>query len=97
LKKLLIQKTWQIVNNFLDYIKNNGSSKHHQNNNLEVVLAFSRFLGKVNSLYSIYSIKTKEEILKFLNTKINSYDEDPDKRWITTWNNYRNRIKLFYI
>jgi len=45
---------------------------------LEVVLAFSHFLGKVNSFYSIYSIKTKEEILKFLNTKINSYDENPD-------------------
>ena len=32
----------------------------------------------------------KNQVLEFLNTKVKSYDEDPDKRWITTWNNYLN-------
>ena len=45
---------------------------------------------------SFYEIKTKEQVLEFLDTKIKSYNEDPDKRWITTWNNYLNRIRLFY-
>jgi integrase/recombinase XerD len=37
----------------------------------------------------------KEQILDFLNTKVKNYDEDPDKRWITTWNNYLNRLGYF--
>ena len=66
-------------------MRNNGSSEHHQNNNLKVVIACGNFIGKD---YSFLDINKKEQILEFLNTKIKSYDEDPDKRWITTWNNF---------
>jgi hypothetical protein len=83
----------EILNEFLLYMKKNASSEHHQNNNLKVVIAFGSFLGKASSFYEI---KMKEQVLEFLDTKIKSYDEDPDKRWITTWNNYLNRIRLFY-
>jgi hypothetical protein len=31
-------KNIEIINEFLDYRKNNGSSGHHQNNNLKVAL-----------------------------------------------------------
>ena len=71
----------------------NNSSEHHQNNNLKVVIAFGNFLDKENSFFDI---NKKDQVLEFLNTKIKSYDEDPDKRWITTWNNYLNRLRLFY-
>jgi len=87
------QANRETINEFIAYMKNNGSSEHHQNNNLKVVIAFANFLGKESSFYEI---KSKAELLKFLDTKIKSYNEDPDKRWITTWNNYLNRIKLFY-
>ena len=73
-------------------MRSNGSSEHHQNNNLKVLITFSNFIGKDNSFYDI---NKKEQILEFLNTKIKSYDEDPDKRWITTWNNYLNRLRYF--
>lgn len=49
-----------------------------------LVIAFGNFIGKDNSFLDITK---KEQILEFLNTKVKSYDEDPDKRWITTWNN----------
>jgi hypothetical protein len=82
----------QIVNEFLEYMRRNGSSEHHQNNNLKVIIAFGNFLGK----NSFYHIKTKQQVLCFLDTKIRTSDEDPDKKWITTWNNYLNRMRLFY-
>jgi hypothetical protein len=72
-------------------MRNNGSSEHHQNNNLKVVIAFGNFIGKDNSFSDIHK---KDQVLEFLNTKFKSYDEDSDKRWITTWNNYLNRLKM---
>jgi integrase/recombinase XerD len=35
-------------------------------------------------------------VYSFLNTKIKDVKQDPDRRWITTWNHYINRTKLFY-
>ena len=34
-------------------MENNGSSEHHQNNNLKVVIAYGNFIGKDNSFYDI--------------------------------------------
>jgi hypothetical protein len=69
-----------------------GSSENHQVNNLKVVIDFANFLGPD---ITFYNISKREQITAFLNTKIKSYDIDPDKRWITTWNHFLNRIKLF--
>jgi len=68
-----------------------GSSENHQVNNLKVVMDFARFLGPI----TFYDVKERELIISFLNKKIKSTEDDPDKRWITTWNHYLNRIKLF--
>jgi integrase/recombinase XerD len=81
-----------IINEFYQYMKSNGASEHHQNNNIKVVIAFAKFLGPD---ISFYDIERKEQIIKFLDTKAKSAEEDPDKKWITTWNNYLHRIKLF--
>jgi hypothetical protein len=32
----------------------------------------------------------------FLDTKVMSREEDPDKKWITTWNHYLNGVRLFF-
>ena len=85
-------KNIEIINKILEYMRNNGSSEHLQNNNLKVVIAFGNFIGKDNSFLDI----TKDQVLEFLNTKVKSYDEDPDTRWITTWNNYLNRLRFLF-
>jgi hypothetical protein len=43
-------------------MRNNGSSGHHQNNNLKVVITFGNFIGKDNSLYDI---NKKDQVLEF--------------------------------
>ena len=34
-------------------MRDKGSSEHHQNNNLKVVLIFGNFIGKDNSFFDI--------------------------------------------
>jgi hypothetical protein len=83
----------KIINEFLIFMKNNGSSQRHQNNNLNVIIEFSNYL---DSNTTFYDINKKEQILSFLDTKIKDLARDPEKRWITSWNHYLVRIKLFY-
>jgi integrase len=68
-----------------------GSSENHQVNNLKVVIDFAKFLGPT----MLYEVENREQVISFLNRKIKSLEDDPEKRWITTWNHYLNRIKLF--
>jgi integrase/recombinase XerD len=42
------------------------------------------------------SVRSKDQITRFLDTKIKSDLLDPEKRWITTWNDYLVRIKHFF-
>ena len=75
IQNIFISKNIEIINEFLEYMRINGSFEHHQNNNLKVVIAFGNFIGKDNSFYDI---NKKEQNLEFLNIKVKSYDEEPD-------------------
>ncbi|MGH9981891.1 MAG: hypothetical protein ACRD6U_10110 [Nitrososphaeraceae archaeon] len=74
-------------------MKRSGTSEKYQNNNLKALIVYSKFLGPT---ISFYDIKNKSEIIAFLDTKIKNSEDDPDKRWITTWNDYLVRIKYFF-
>jgi hypothetical protein len=82
-----------LIDEYYQYIKTNGVSERHQNNSLKMVIAFANSLGKD---ITFYDIKSKEQVTSFLNTKVKSSEEDPDKRWITTWNYYLVHIKRFF-
>lgn len=83
----------KIINEFLTYMRNNGSSERHQNNNLNVIIEFANFLVPETNFYNI---NKKEQILSFLDTKIKDASTDPEKRWVTSWNHYLTRVKLFF-
>jgi hypothetical protein len=74
-------------------MKRSGTSEKYQNNNLKALIVYSKFLGPS---ISFYDIKNKNQIISFLDTKIKNSKDDPDKRWITTWNDYLVRIKYFF-
>jgi|SRR5688500_3614834 integrase/recombinase XerD len=82
-----------LVKEFYDYLKQLGTCENYQNQNLKQIINFAQYLGAEKTLYSV---KTKDDITTFLNTKMKDVSVDPDKRWITTWNDYLWRIKYFF-
>jgi hypothetical protein len=73
-------------------MKERDLSTNHQINNLKVVISFAIYLGNTN----FYAMSHKDQILSFLDSKKKEADQDPDRKWITTWNYYLNRLKLFF-
>jgi hypothetical protein len=80
-----------LLSEFYQYMKSNGASDSHQNNNLKALTSFAHFLGSV----TFFDIKRSQMITSFLDTKLKSFEEDPDKKCIITWNDYLGRIKYF--
>ncbi|MGD1838242.1 MAG: hypothetical protein ACPKPY_09340 [Nitrososphaeraceae archaeon] len=74
-------------------MRRNGTSERYQNNNLKAIIAYCKFLG---TEISLDKIQNKIQIISFLDTKVRSVEDDPDKRWITTWNDYLARLKYFF-
>jgi hypothetical protein len=83
----------ELVSRFHQYMIFRNRSERHQNNNLQVLIAFARFLGVD---IPFYNIQQKEQILSLLDTNKKSITQDPDQRWITTWNHNITRIKQFF-
>jgi hypothetical protein len=79
----------RFVSDFYHYMQFKNCSERHQNNNLQVIIAFANFLG---AHVPFYNIERKEQVLAFLDTKKKSIEQDPDQRWITTWNHNLTRI-----
>jgi hypothetical protein len=73
-------------------MKANSTSENYQNQNLKTMVVLANFLGPGTSFFDI---KSKGQIIAFLDTKMRTTDIDPDKKWITTWNDYLWRIKYF--
>ena|SRR6476659_10745620 len=78
---------------FNQYMKSIGTSENYQNGNLKIMIYLARFLG---SNIDFYQIQKRQQIISFLDTRIKDVKNDPDKRWIRTWNDYLQRIKYFF-
>jgi hypothetical protein len=74
-------------------MKRAGTSDRYQNNNLKAIIAYSKFLGPS---VPFSQVNNNRQVISFLDTKIKNSEDDPDKRWITTWNDYLIRIKYFF-
>lgn len=82
-----------LVAEYHKFMKENGASERHQNNALKAVIPYAVFLGPNTSLNDV---NKREQITGYLDTKIKSIEEDPDKKWITTWNDNLHRIKHLF-
>jgi hypothetical protein len=91
--KVKNQTNRQIINDFYEYLQNIDTSENYQNGLLKVLIRYAEHIGKNTTFYQI---QEKEQILGFLDLKKKSDKDDPDKKWITTWNDYLWRLKYFF-
>lgn len=60
---------------------------------IKVLVYYAKWLGPE---VTFYDVGKKDQIISFLKLKEKSLEEDPERTWITTWNDYLGRIKIFF-
>ena len=86
-----------LISEYHQYMVDNQTSESYQATNVKCLTYFATWLeDHVGLDVSFYNIETKEPFIGFLKTKIKSKEQDPDERWITSYNHYLGRIKIFF-
>ena len=83
----------KLIYEFYLYLRSVNTSESYQNQNIKALINMAKFFGKN---LDFIQISEKKEILSFLDTKIKNKEEDPDGKWMRTWNDYLQRIKYFF-
>jgi hypothetical protein len=65
-----------LVREFLAYMKENGSSERHRHNHLKAIIFYAMHVGNTSFL----DIQKRGQMTSFLDTKIKSEQDDPDKK-----------------
>jgi integrase/recombinase XerD len=91
-KKIPNLKNAGIINSYYEFMKESGNSERYQRDCLKCMISYAVYLNQQD----INEVKKKETILSYLKSKEKTIEEDPDRKWITTWNDYLGRIKKFY-
>lgn len=81
-----------LLKEFYQHMKDNRTSQNYQKGNLKAMIHFAEHIGAATSFYDVHY----KQVVRFLDTKIKQEHIDPDKKWITTWNDYLWRLKLFF-
>ncbi len=83
-KKVLLQ--------FKDFlVDEEDSTLTNASNYLRVLKLYSRDIGNKD-----FKDVTRDDVLEFLNKRRKSIEEDPEKKWVRTWNDYLARLTGFY-
>jgi integrase/recombinase XerD len=81
-----------LLKEFYQHMKDNGTSQNYQRGNLKAMIHFAEHIGPSTLFLDV----DHKQIVRFLDGKIKHEQIDPDKKWITTWNDYLWRLKLFF-
>ena len=91
--KVKNQANRELIKEFYTYLKNLDTSENYQNGLLKVIIRYAEYLGID---ITFYQIQDKEQTIRYLDSKRKTAEEDFDKKWIITWNDYLWRLKYFY-
>ena len=75
------------------YLIAKDTGPNYQKDNVKLIYMFAKFLKESKTFYDV---KDTETIVAFLDTRKKGKEEDPEQKWITTWNDYLWRLKMFY-
>ncbi|MDQ3969363.1 MAG: hypothetical protein M3275_13330 [Thermoproteota archaeon] len=81
------------IQEFYQYMVDNRKPDSYKKNNLKTLVFFNQELPPN---ITFYDIQRKEKILEFLKKRIKPKSNDPDEKWIATWNDYLERLKFFF-
>jgi len=84
--------TRQLILDYHKYLVYRDTSTNYQKDNVKLIYMFAKFLKESKTFYDV---KDSATIVGFLDIKKNK-EEDPEQKWITTWNDYLWRLKMFY-
>ncbi|MGI9010154.1 MAG: hypothetical protein ACR2F1_03080 [Nitrososphaeraceae archaeon] len=86
-----------LIQEFSKYLISKDTSASYQRNCIKIMLMFADFLQSKKEEKTTFSqLNSIDDIIAFLDTRRKTKDEDPEQKWITTWNDYLWRIKIFY-
>ena len=87
-----------LIQEFSKYLISKDTSASYQRNCIKIMLMFADFLQsrKEEEKTNLSQVNSIDDIIAFLDTRRKTKDEDPEQKWITTWNDYLWRIKIFY-
>ncbi|HEY6658925.1 MAG TPA: hypothetical protein VIZ62_10400, partial [Nitrososphaeraceae archaeon] len=83
----------EVILEYYRYLVSRDTSINYQKDNIKLMYMFAKFIGESITLLDV---KNKETILAFLDTKRKNKEDDSEQKWITTWNDYLWRLKMFY-
>ncbi len=76
-KKLSNQTNRQLLGEFYNYLVGIDTSENYQIGLLKVLIRYAEYIGPS---VTFYQIQNKEQIIKFLDSKRKSENDDPDKK-----------------
>jgi hypothetical protein len=86
-----------LIQEFSKYLISKDTSANYQRNCIKIMLMFADFLQSRNEAEkNLSEVNSINDIIAFLDTRRKTKNEDPEQKWITTWNDYLWRIKIFY-
>jgi integrase/recombinase XerD len=86
-----------LIQEFSKYLISKDTSANYQRNCIKIILMFADFLqSRKEEETNLSQVNSINDIIAFLDTRRKTKDEDPEQKWITTWNDYLWRIKIFY-
>ncbi len=74
----------QLLFQYHKFLIARDTSDTHQKHLLKIIIKFCEYLD----LQTFYDIKSRDIILAFLERIRKNKIDDPEQRWITTWNDY---------
>lgn len=83
----------ELIYEYHQYLITRDTSINYQKDNVKLIYMFTKFLGESKTFNDV---NDRETIIAFLDTRRKSKEENPEQKWITTWNDYLWRLKMFY-